>query len=708
MIQTSLADGVLTLSIDMPGRSMNVLNAGLLHALEEAFACAFTDPGVRGIVLTSGKPAFAAGADLDEITELASRRVAEVDARERIAAYGRLFRRIETAGKLVIGATPGTALGGGLELLLATHYRIAGDDPAARYGLPEVGLGLLPGAGGTQRLPRLAGVARSLPLLLEGSPVDAQAMRELGVFDEVVPVECLLKAAHSAITSGRAEAVCRERSCRSLVREEDVAGLVRDWRERVLERTRGLQPAPLAILDVVERGIGLPLDEALALELDAFMTLLRGTVSRNMLRTRFTARQAADRLSARPRGIESSRVRRLGVIGAGFMGTGIAQVSALAGMEVVLVDRDSDIAHASRDGIARTLQAEVDRGRVAPGVRDAALSRIVAGNGADSFAGCDMVIEAVAEDVGVKTDVIRCVESVLGEDALFATNTSALPIDELAQASVRPWNFIGLHFFSPVPRMALVEVVMGSGTSERTLARALDYVRQIRKTPVVVRDGYGFYTTRCVDAYYREGIRMLAEGVDPERIERAGVDLGMPVGPLALADEVGIDVIHHIAQFFRGREQGDWADDRHGKPNALIDVLVAQGRHGRKRGAGFYAYPQGGPKRLDQEFLAGLAPRASVQPDDATLRERLLYAQLLEAARCWAEGVIDDADGIDLGAHLGWAFPVHLGGPAAMIDDIGWPDFVAHLDSLAVALGPRFAAPDRVRGAAASGFRFRP
>lgn len=705
MINTTQAGGIAVLAIDMPGRSVNVLNAALLAALDTAFSQALDDPQVRGIIVTSAKPGFVAGADLGEIAALASPDVAGTEARAAIAAIGALFRRIELATKPVVGAAPGTALGGGLELLLATHYRIASDEASARYGLPEVGLGLLPGAGGTQRLPRLIGVADSLPLLLDGRPLGAAAMHRMGVFDEVVAAADLVDAARAAIDGGR---VLRRSPAASL--DADARQALAAQRERVLSRTRGHQPAPLAILDAVERGLALPLDDGLMVELDAFMPLLRGPVSRNMLRTRFFAQQAADKLSRRPAGVAPTRVARLGVLGAGFMGAGIAQVSALAGIEVILVDRSAEIAAASREAIVRAWQGEVDKGRLATAARDAALARIEAGECIEALSGCDLVIEAVAEDEAIKADVIRRTEAVLGDDGMFATNTSALPIDELAQASVRPQNFIGLHFFSPVPRMALVEVIVGKDTSDQTLARALDYVRQIRKTPIVVNDGYGFYTTRCVDAYYREGIRMLADGVAPARIERAGIELGMPVGPLALADEVGIDVIQHIAHFFRAREDGPVGEDRHRPVNGIIDALVAQGRRGRKSGAGFYAYPAGAPKHLDATAIAGLvAPDATrPQPDDAQLRERLLYVQLLEAARCWAEDVIGHADEIDLGAHLGWAFPVHLGGPAAEIDAIGSPRFVARLEQLAQTLGARFTPPARLLQAAASGFRFRP
>jgi len=715
MIATSIRDGIAILSIDMPDRGMNVLTPELATELGEAFESSVRNPAVRGIVITSGKPGFIAGADLAQMPPLASAEIGLAEARERIAAYGNLFRRIETAGKPVVGAAPGTALGGGLELLLATHYRVVADPPAARFGLPEVTLGLLPGAGGTQRLPRLIGIAASLPLLIDGKPVDARGAQSLGFVDEIVPTDRLLEAACAAIAEDRVDAVARwDHPGFDLpggdAEASEVARLLHERRDAVLARTHGNQPAPLAIIEAIARGSCLSIDAALAVELDGFMPLLRGRPAQNMIRTLFFARQAADKLARRPASVPESRVRKLGVLGAGFMGAGIAQVSALAGIDVVLLDRSPELAEAGRDGIARAMQVEVDKGRLPPEVREQAMDRLAAGRDHEDFAGCDLVIEAVVEDEQVKARVTAATEAVLGAHAIYASNTSALPIDELARASRRPANFIGLHFFSPVPRMALVEVIVGSATSDETLARSLDYIRQIRKTPIVVRDGYGFYTTRCVDAYYREGVRLFAEGVDPARIESAGVALGMPVGPLALCDEIGMDVLQHIVHFFRSREQGEWADDRHARVDSIIDVLVASGRYGRKSGAGFYAYPKGAPKHIDHEALCGIAVPLSghAQPDEAAIRERLLYAQLLEAARCWADGVVADAGEIDLGAHLGWAFPSHLGGPAAAIDDIGMERFVERLQALAQSLGPRFTPPAKLVDAAADGFRFHP
>lgn len=713
MINTAFSNGIAVLSIDMPGRSMNVLTQELASALGQAFEAAVHDEAVRGIIITSGKRGFIAGADLSQMAPLAAPDVDEAEARQGIAVYGELFRRIETAGKPVVGAATGTALGGGLELLLATHYRIATDDSAARFGLPEVTLGLMPGAGGTQRLPRLVGINASLPLLVEGRSLDVAAAYGIGLINEVVPADRLLDAARTALTGGRVNPVApwdlpgfRVPGGDAQTPENNLA--LSTAEAKATARSQGNHPAPAAIMRAVREGIELSLDEGLIRELDLFVPLLRGRTAQNMIRTLFFARQAADKLVRRPPNVPKSKVRKIGVLGAGFMGAGIAQVSALAGIEVVMVDRSLELASASLGAIAQAWEADVAKGRLSLSEKHVALQRISVAAGYEGFIGCDLVVEAVAEDQAIKADVIARTEAVLDSDAIFATNTSALPIDVLAVASVRPANFIGLHFFSPVPRMALVEVIVGKDTSQETLARSLDYVRQIRKTPIVVRDGYGFYTTRCVDAYYREGIRLLADGVDPARIERAGVALGMPVGPLALCDEIGMDVLQHIARFFRSREQGDWADDRHLQVNRVIDSVVAAQRFGRKKGAGFYAYPEGAQKHLDGSFLARIAVRSedSAQPDQDSIGERLLYAQLLEAARCWAEGVVEDPSEIDLGAHLGWAFPSHLGGPAAAIDDIGADRFVARLQALAETLGPRFTPPAKLAAAAEGGFRF--
>lgn len=720
MITTNIADRIAVLTIDMPERSMNVLTPALAAELRTAFDAAIGDAGVDGIVLTSGKASFIAGADLAQMAGFAVPGVDAPEALARIALYGDLFRHIETAGKPVVGAAPGLALGGGLELLLATHYRVLADHPALKLGLPEVKLGLLPGAGGTQRLPRLIGIGASLPLLVDGRELNAAAALKAGLVHAVVAPDQLIAAARQALLDGKVDPVAPwdvkgYRLPGGEAHAPANANLLVAANASTHARTGANYPAPLAILRCIYEGSKLPIDTALRLEQKLFVTLVQGSAAQNLMRTLFFARQSADKLARRPAGVAPSRVRRLGVLGAGLMGSGIAQVSAQAGIEVVLLDRSQEIAEAGVANLAAALQSEVDKGRMAAQDRAALLARIVATGSYAALDGCDLVIEAVAEDAGIKRQVTALSEAVLHGGAIFATNTSALPIDELAQGSKRPANFIGLHFFSPVPRMALVEVIVGAQTSQETLARSLDYIRQIRKTPIVVKDGYGFYTTRCVDAYIREGVRLLADGVDPVRIEKAGVALGMPVGPLALADEVGLDVLQHIAHFFRSQEQGAVAADRHERVNPLIDALVEAQRFGRKRGAGFYTYPVGEAKRLDLAWLADCAllqrtaaGAASPVSTQANIEERLLYGQLLEAARCWADEVIADAGEMDLGAVLGWAFPSYLGGPASALDLIGLERFVARCGELVAALGARFTPPARLAEAAAAGLRFHP
>lgn len=708
MITTDIRDGIATLSIDMPDRSMNVLTPALAEALRAAFDAVVADAGVTGIIIASGKRDFIAGADLGQMAALAA--LPATGAMAGIAVYGDLFRRIETAGKPVVAAASGTALGGGLELMLACHYRVAADQPRARFGLPEVTLGLLPGAGGTQRLPRLIGMAASLPLLTGGGPLSAQAALKAGILHEVVAPGQLLTHAAQALQDGRVspQAAWDAKGFRVPGGEPYTPAniaMLTAANARSNAATRGNYPAPRTILRCVYEGIRLPMDKALRLEQKHFATLVRGNVAQGMIRTLFFARQAADKLARRPQGLPPTRVARLGVIGAGFMGAGIAQASALAGIDVVLLDRSPEAALQGRDGIARGLARDLDKGRLTAEAASAALARIRAGRDYADLADCELVIEAVFEDVGIKEGVTRAAEAAMPDSAIFASNTSALPINDLARASVRRDRFIGLHFFSPVPQMALVEVIVGSETSPEVLARSLDYIRQIGKTPIIVNDGYGFYTTRCVDAYVREGLRLLADGVDPQLVEAAGLALGMPVGPLALGDEIGLEVMQHIAHFFRAREAGDWADDRHGAANALLDRLVADGRYGRKKLAGFHAYPEGAAKQLDRAYLAFL-PLLDEQPALADIRERLLYAQLVEAARCWAEGIITDAGEADLGAVLGWSFPSWLGGPLAAIDGIGPGRFAATADALAERLGARFTLPRQLRDMAAAGTGF--
>lgn len=698
--------GIAIVTIDMPGRSMNVVSLDLIDELGTTFEQLLAAPAVVGIILRSGKDSFVAGADLNWVAGLVKPGTAREKVMAEIGAQGKLQRRIETGGKPVVAVASGTALGGGLELMLGCHYRIAANVPGAQFGLPEVKLGVLPAAGGTQRVPRLVGIAASLPLLTQGTALSAAEAHKLGLIDELVAPDQLLAAAERALLEGRVKPVAPWDEKGFQLPGGDAFAPAN--RQAMIEANanahatkRGLYPAPLAILRCIFEGTKLPMDKALRLEIKHFATLVPGQVADNLISINFFAKQNAAKLARRPVGVPPGKVAELGIIGVGLMGAGIAQVAALVGIDVVMLDRDLALAERARETIAKAMDNDVAKGRLAAAERDAALARIRPACGYDALHNCDMVIEAIVEDASIKDIVIKAAVAAMKPGAIFASNTSALPITELAESSPHPEAFIGLHFFSPVPRMGMVEIIVGGRTSQETLARSMDFIRQLRKSPLVVNDGYGFYTSRCFDSYVREGMRLLVDGVAPALIENAALALGMAIGPLAVADEVGLDVLQHTSHFYRSREPGAVGDDRHLKVNAMIDLMNERKRLGRKSAAGFYAYPSGAPKHIDQAHCAQLAER-QVELDVSAVKERLLYAQVLEAVRCWSEGVISDTQEADLGSQNSWSFPAYLGGPFSVVRQIGPREFVARCDELSRQLGARFEVPGRLRELAAS------
>lgn len=707
------AEGIATVTLDMPGRAMNVIDWALGQALEDTVTRLAGDAAVTGVVITSGKRSFVAGADLAIMKDFVAAGVTPRQAADLIARVGNVFRRLETLGKPVVGASPGTALGGGLELLLACHYRVAIDAPGAQYGLPEVKLGLLPAAGGTQRLPRMIGVLAALPLLVEGRSMSTAEAHKLGLLNEVVPADQLINAAKRALREGRVNPQAPwDRKGFRLPGGEASSAAVNDGftatNARIFSTTHGLHPAPKAIVSCVYEGVRVPIDRGLRIEQMVFAKLVQGPESQGMIRTLFFAKQAADKLARRPKDVPPSTVQRLGVLGAGFMGQGIAQISALAGIGVVLVDRDEATAQAARQAVQAALDKDVEKGRLGAEQRDAAMARLGAAGSVSALAGCDLVIEAVFEDRALKRALLAQVDAQLGPDAVLASNTSTLPIGGLAEASSRPGQCIGLHFFSPVARMALVEVIMAPQTRPATLARALDYVKQIRRTPIVVNDAHAFYTTRCVDAFVREGLRLLAEGVSPVEIDNAAISAGMPVGPLTLADEVGLDVMHHIQQ--EARVAGLLAEGDASVP--LIEAFHAAGRKGRKSGGGVYAYEAGqrqawrGLSALVAQALPQAPTSGSTAMTQALIGERLIAIQVITAADAFGRGIVTDAGEADVGALLGWAFPAHLGGSLSAIDAEGAAAFTQRMQSLAHRFGARFTVPAVVQQQAAEGGRF--
>ncbi len=700
-------DGVALLTIDVQDRPMNVMTPAFLADLAAAVERVATDDAIRGAVVTSGKEAFMAGADLHELVET----FAERDAHALLATCRGLhatLRRMETGGKPFAAAINGTALGGGLEVCLACHHRVAADREGLVLGQPEVQVGLIPGGGGTQRLPRLIGIEPALRLITEGRHVRPAEARELGFIDAVVPAGDVVEAARQWVF---ANPDATQPWDRKGFKVPGGAGLMHPGVVQTLvvgsalvqKQTNHNYPAPITVLSAVYEGTVLPIDRALEIEAKYFVSLLMDPVSRNMMRTLFVNKNAADKLVRRPKGPEKRKVGKLGVLGAGMMGGGIAYVSARAGMQVVLLDVSTGKAEAGKDYSRKLLAKAVERGKTTSDEAGAVLDRIRATSAYEDLAGCDLVIEAVFEDRKIKADVTRQAEAQLTDRAVFASNTSTLPITGLAEAASRPEQFIGIHFFSPVDKMPLVEIIVGERTGEIAIAQALDYVQQLRKTPIVVNDSRGFYTSRVFSVFSREGIRMLAEGVNPALIENVAKQAGMPVGPLAVTDEVSLELSWHITQ----QTKADLGNAYVASPaDDVVRLFVEElGRKGRKAGAGFYDYPEGQEKRL-WPGLAEYFPRAAVQPEPAEVRKRLLYSQALETVRCLDEGVVTHPADADIGSVFGWGFPPYTGGTLSFIETIGLPTFVAEADRLAEAYGERFAAPESLRRMAAEGTTF--
>ncbi len=695
-------DGIAILLIDVADRPMNVITPGFRKDLAECVEKLAADPAVRGAVIGSAKSSFMAGADIKDMAAAFQRGLTPAEAARFSGELNRLLRRLETCGKPVAAAINGVALGGGFEVALGCHYRVMSDDPKAGVGFPEVKIGLLPGAGGTQRTPRLIGVTEALKLISDGRPLGPQDALKKGLVNEIAPAAELVERARQWILKG-GEGI--QPWDRKGFRVPGGTGMMSPAAAQTFmvgtalaaKATMRNYPAPAAILSCVYEGTLLPMDAALAVESKYFGQLLAGPVARNLMRTMFINKGLADKLSRRPAGPPKSQVRRLGILGAGMMGAGVAHVSALAGIDVVLLDSTLELAAKGKEYSKQLLAKDVSRGKKTQADAEAVLARIKPTVSYDDLAACDLVIEAVFENRDIKADVTLKAEAVMPKGSVFASNTSTLPITGLAQASKRPAQFIGIHFFSPVEKMPLVEVIVGKKSSDETLARALDYVAQLRKTPIVVNDSRGFYTSRCFGTFVTEGIAMLQEGVTPALVENGAKMAGMPVGPLAVADEVTIDLSWKI---MRQTEQD--LGRRFQKPVTYETVrkfVEELKRPGKRFGAGFYDYPKDAKKHL-WPGLAGVFPSAPMQPPVDEVEKRILCIQALEAARCMEEGVITTAAEADLGSILGWGFPAWTGGTLSYIDTMGIREFVAECDRLAKRYGKRFKPSKWLRGRA--------
>ena len=696
-------DGIALVIWNEPGRTMNVIDAAVMEELSAIVEELAADEAVKGVVITSGKDTFCAGADL-AMLETLSRTFAELAAAageetatarffEESRKLSLLYRRIETCGKPWVAAINGTALGGGFELALACHRRVAADNARTRLGQPEVKIGLLPGAGGTQRVARMLPPSDALQFLLKGEQVQLNRAKAMKLVDAVVPKADLVRTAKEWIKSGGAAKAPWDTDGFKLPGGPvySKAGMTVFPAANAIYRreTYDNYPAARAILQVVYEGLQLPMDQALQVESRWFAKILRSHEAAAMIRTLFVSMQELNKGARRPANVPARPLKRIGVIGAGFMGAGIAYVSALAGLEVVLIDRDPETAEKGKGHSHKLMTDLVNRGRATTADRDALLARINPTADFVELKDCDLVVEAVFEDRKIKEEVISRTQNVIGEQAIFGSNTSTLPISSLAAAFKDRSRFIGIHFFSPVERMMLVEIIMGKETGDAALAVALDFVRAIRKTPIVVNDSRGFYTSRVVGTYIREGHLMLAEGVPPALIENVGRMAGMPVGPLALTDEVAVDLAWKILKATEADLGSAMVD---AKQKALLEEMVEKrARYGRKNGKGFYDYPRNSPKRL-WPGLRDLQP-SRLDPDalDVDLiKHRLLVIQALESARCVEEGVVTDVREADVGSILGFGYAPFTGGTISYIDGMGVNNFVALCGDLAKLCGERF------------------
>jgi 3-hydroxyacyl-CoA dehydrogenase/enoyl-CoA hydratase/3-hydroxybutyryl-CoA epimerase len=700
-------DGIALLTIDLPGMPMNVLTPDVMADLDTLVERAAADDAVKGIVLASGKKAFIAGADIKDMVTAYDRGISHKEAFEFSYGLNRTLRKMETCGKPVAAAINGLALGGGLEVCLACHYRVLANDAGAMLGFPEVNIGLLPGAGGTQRTPRLVGFRNAATMVLQCRNQKPEQALEIGLVHELAPAaEVVARAKKWILESGDAVAPWDKKGFKipgGGLMHPGTAQTFTMGNALLAKMTKHNYPAPISAQSAMFEGCATSFDQGLKVESEYFGELLSGPVARNMMRSLFVSKGKADKLARRPDGIDKSKVSKLGILGAGMMGAGIAYVSARAGMQVVLLDTSQENAERGKSYSEGLLRKAIERGRSTEDKAAALLGLIKPTTDYADLEGCDLVIEAVFESQQLKADVTAKTEAVVPESCIFASNTSTLPITGLAEASKRPEQFIGLHFFSPVDKMPLVEIILGEKTNDEAIARSLDYIQQIRKTPIVVNDSRGFYTSRVFGTFTGEGAAMLAEGVKPALIENAAKMAGLPVGPLAVTDEVTLELAHKIGKETAAALGLEYpADSASSIIQKMVEVLD---RKGKRFGQGFYDYPADAKKHL----WAGLAeefPQAEVQPDVGELIKRLLYIQALETARCVEEGVLTHSEDGDIGSIFGWGFPAWTGGTLSLIDTVGVQEFVAECDRMAEAYGERFQVSDWLRERAEQGKSF--
>ncbi|MDQ2956487.1 MAG: 3-hydroxyacyl-CoA dehydrogenase NAD-binding domain-containing protein [Actinomycetota bacterium] len=710
------ADGILTLTMDDPDQRANTMNETFQNSLAATVDRLYAEKeNLTGVIVTSAKNTFFAGGDLRLLSKVTDDTAADFFAHAE--AMKANLRRLELLGRPVVAALNGTALGGGLEIALACHHRIALDNAKIQFGLPEVTLGLLPGGGGVVRTVRMLGIQDALmKILLQGQRLAPAAAVETGIVDELVgtPDE-LIAQAKSWIAANPEASQPWDRPGYKIPggtpSNPKFAAMLPAFPANLRKQLKGApMPAPHHIMCAAVEGSQVDLDTALRIETRYLTDLVRGQVSKNMIQAFWFDLNSINAGGSRPAGYDKRPATRVAVLGAGMMGAGIAYVSARNGIEVVLKDVSAEAAEKGKDYSRKLLDKAISRGKLTEARRDEVLARITATGDVADLAGCDLVVEAVFENADLKRKVFGEVESVLAPDALLGSNTSTLPITSLAEGVTRRQDFIGLHFFSPVDKLPLLEIIRGEQTSDETLARALDFAAQIKKTPIVVNDSRGFFTSRVIGTFVNEALAMLGEGVHPASIEQATTQAGYPVGALQLADELNLELFVKIRNETRDAVQAAGGSYPAHPGEDVVDRMVERNRPGRLRGAGFFDYDEQG-KRTG--LWPGLAEEFPVQGDPADLDlpelgERMLFAEAIESIRCFDEGVLNTVADANIGSIMGIGFPPWTGGVLQYVNGYpgGLPGFLARAEEFTDRYGERFAPPALLRKRAESGETF--